>query len=457
MRYLRCLTILGIVCGPLGLRPSPGFIHAEERAPDQDRLEEQVRGLLKDLAGQTRAQRTAAEKRLRELGPRILPHLPPPELLPSASVRETVRLLRADLERVKARESVLPSRITIRGRNTVGKALAEISRQTGNAVDGHALPEALLERELDWDVAEVPFWKALDDLVDRLALRYEYDAALRALKLALADRDVAEARRAVAHSGAFRIAVLHAERIVRSAGPGASQKGAEGDDLVRVSLELLSEPRLRALFLQVAAAEIKARAGEIALRPFSPEANYELALGEAGGRSRFTLDYLVPGSVRSTAISLAGRLRCTTAAGNEPIRFAGITKLQGQPELNIARRRGGVTVTLNRVRGVVSDGKGELRVRVTVAYDSGGPAFETHRTWILHNDVFLQDAEGNRVRLNGGSETERQADGTLVIEYRFVDLPDPFPDFAFVYVAPSLIVDVPIDFEIQSASVENRK
>src|SRR5262249_8596555 len=152
-----------------------GFIRAEEKAPDQVQLEEEVRGLLKDLAGQTRAQRTAAEKRLRELGPRILPHLPPPELLPSASVRETVRLLRADLERVKARESVLPSRVTLRGRYPLAKALVEISRQTGNALDGHSLPEALLQRELEWELAEVPFWKALDDVAARLELRYEYD------------------------------------------------------------------------------------------------------------------------------------------------------------------------------------------------------------------------------------------------------------------------------------------
>ena len=89
-----------------------------------------------------------------------------------------------------------------------------------------------------------------------------------------------------------------------------------------------------------------------------------------------------------------------------------------------------------------------------MTYDTGGPAFESHRSWILHNEVYLEDPAGKRVPLNGGSETTQQGDGSLGIEYRFVDLPDPLPEYTFVYVAPTLIVDVPIEFEIQSVPVK---
>jgi hypothetical protein len=147
-------------------------------------------------------------------------------------------------------------------------------------------------------------------------------------------------------------------------------------------------------------------------------------------------------------------LQCTTAAGNEQIRFTDLARAQEARGENVARRRGGVTVTLNRVReDRAPPGKHKAHLQVGVAYDTGGPAFESHRTWILHNEVFLEDRSGRRLRLSGGSETTQQGDGSVGIEYHFVDLPDPISEYAFVYVAPTLIVDVPVEFEIQSVPV----
>lgn len=417
-------------------------------------LEDEVRQLVKDLGSDTRAQRAGAERRLRELGPKVLPHLPPSELLPSVSVRESVRRIRLDLERIAARESVLPSRVTLRGRLPVGAALGEISRQTGNVLDGRELPQDFLMQPIDFDFDKSSFWESLDDLAARLKVRYRYDPLLRGLKLEPVEPGAEEAA-AVGYSGAFRVQVLRAERVTGRGGRKSS-KSATADDLLRVSLSVRPEPRLRALFLQVPAAEIKARAGDIDLKPFSPEANYELAVGEGGDGVQFQIDFVAPAGVATPTIALSGKLRCTTAAENRPLRFADIAKVQGR-DANIARRRGGVTVVLNHVRIVAAGQQNEARIRITVSYDGGGPAFETHRTWILHNEVYLEDAAGRRVRLNGGSETSFQGDGTLVINYSFLELPDPLPEFAFVYVAPSLIVDVPIEFQIQSVPVETRK
>jgi hypothetical protein len=102
-------------------------------------LEQEVRRLLADLAGETRARRLAAEKRLLELGPKVLPFLPASELLPTVSIREAVRRIRVELERVQARESVLPSRVTLAGKQSLAETLAELTRQTGNRLDGHSL------------------------------------------------------------------------------------------------------------------------------------------------------------------------------------------------------------------------------------------------------------------------------------------------------------------------------
>src|SRR5262249_18591464 len=148
------------------------------------------------------------------------------------------------------------------------------------------------------------------------------------------------------------------------------------------------------------------------------------------------------------------KLRCTSAAGHELIRFTSLDQAQQAGGANVARRRGGVTVTLNRVRmQAASSGKQNADIQVTVAYDAGGPAFESHQRWILHNEVFLEDREGRRVPLNGGSETSLQGEAGTGIEYHFVELGEALADYSFVYVAPTLIVDVPIEFEIQSVPV----
>jgi hypothetical protein len=58
--------------------------------------------------------------------------------------------------------------------------------------------------------------------------------------------------------------------------------------------------------------------------------------------------------------------------------------------------------------------------------------------------------------LNGASETTQQGNDGLEISYRFVGLPDPLPEYTFVYVAPTLIVDVPIEFQVKSVPVHAR-
>ena len=166
--------------------------------------------------------------------------------------------------------------------------------------------------------------------------------------------------------------------------------------------------RLRPLFLQFAANEITVRtADNRELVPFSPEASYDLSLAEVRINSPIQLDYVVPDGGEVGPLAIKGKMRCTTAAGNEMFRFAGIEKAGDSKIGTVSRRRGGVTVSLTRV---LHDQR-ELRIQIVVAYETGGPAFESHRTWFLHNDVYLENAGGKRFRLNG-ERTVQQGEGT---------------------------------------------
>ena len=48
---------------------------------------------------------------------------------------------------------------------------------------------------------------------------------------------------------------------------------------------------------------------------------------------------------------------------------------------------------------------------MSIAYDAGGPEFESHRTWIYHNEVYLEAPDGQRFPVNDGFDTTAQADG----------------------------------------------
>src|SRR5438105_4850691 len=106
------------------------------KTPSTRQLEVDVLQLIADLDAGTRAKRIAAERKLLELGPDVLPFLPAPELLPSFSVRETIRKVRFELERSKARDSVRAARVRLRGSKPFIDWLNDLSRQTGNPLDG---------------------------------------------------------------------------------------------------------------------------------------------------------------------------------------------------------------------------------------------------------------------------------------------------------------------------------
>ncbi|MGH7202381.1 MAG: hypothetical protein ACREJB_17380, partial [Planctomycetaceae bacterium] len=90
------------------------------------------------------------------------------------------------------------------------------------------------------------------------------------------------------------------------------------------------------------------------------------------------------------------------------------------------------------------------RVRLAVSYDAGGPAFESHRTWIYHNEAYLEDAGGESVPPAGPLRTSLEGDGAVAVEYEFRPLPSPLDQYRLVYVAPTLIVETPIAFRLSA-------
>ena len=137
-----------------------------------------------------------------------------------------------------------------------------------------------------------------------------------------------------------------------------------------------------------------------------------------------------------------------TAAGSEPIEFTDVMKA-----VNATRRRGGVTARVRKVESELSGaGRPNLTVGVSIGYDTGGPAFESHRTWISYNRVYLRTPDGGRIEPDDATTT-REANGLVGVEYRFEGV-EAAAGLDFVYVAPTLLIDVPVEFEFADAAVD---
>lgn len=413
---------------------------------------DEVPQLIRQLDANTRAERLAAENRLLELGPAVLPLLPPPELLPSAAVRDSVTRIRVTLEQRLARESVQPSRITLTMTASIAEQLQSLAHDSGNKIIVDDLNTVDRARRMETSLQETPFWQALDDFCSAAGLRYQLDERVSAIRIQSLSGSTAAKEAAVANAGTFRVAALD---------PHIRAVAGSDRHLLRVPLRIMAEPRLQPLFLQFAVAEMIAgtsRGGR--LPPFSPDAKYELPLTEKGRRAAAVdIDFLLPSETTTDRITLNGKLTVTTAAGSEAIVFSNLRQAAKQKNVAIARRRGGVTVTLERVSySVNKQNQSEVVVRITVAYDRGGPAFESHRSWLLHNDVFL--SRGNERILPQDFETTLQENGQVGIQYRFIggntSAAATAPDETFTYVAPTLLIDVPVAFELKDIRVPIR-
>lgn len=415
-----------------------------------------VETLLRGLEAATLEERARAERSLLDLGPDVLPLLPAPELTPSVPVREAVKRVRVQLERRAARESALASRFTLKGETTVAELLSQIWMQTRNRVElgGQPLVDGSTVLTVDFD--HRPFWECLDEVGERLNLRAEFDAQRGALKL-VPRQTGAPVELAVQLSGPFRLAIHSAE--IRPV------VGAADRRLLRVAGRIALEPRLRPLFLHFAAGDVKAVSGQNqALSAWNPDAKYEHPVGDAGRDVPIQFDYVLPVANSSTGmaspegISLNGRVALQLAAATERIVFDKTSQTPGA-----ARRRGGVTVRLREVKfeplaSEAANSPDQLRaeIGVAVSYDTGGPAFESHRTWMFHNAVYLETEARRRVDFTE-YDTNQQADGAVAVGYRWDKLPAPATQYKFIYEAPTLILDVPLDVKLEGIRAAPRR
>ncbi|HEY0985085.1 MAG TPA: hypothetical protein VGE80_23325 [Schlesneria sp.] len=413
-----------------------GTADAQERPTTKATVDE----LLGRLDAPTLSERSQAERQILDLGPQVLQQLPIPELIESVSARESIRRIRLQLERRAARESSRAARVTLEGDFSLEQLLQQIQMQTGNRLTLNKSAAAVQRhnRKVVWN--QVSFWEALDQLCEWEQVRWRFAEEDSAITIELPE---AESTRTsvLQRSGPFRLAIDTVER--------RPVVGEQGQQLIRVRGQLSIEPRLRPLFLAMAAADVVATADtDRLLAAWNPDARYEHPAGDGGRQIPVQWDYSLREPLSVSELSLQGRIHCQIAASTERIVFDRTSMVKGT-----VRRRGGVSVRLKDVEFDSTPPAGvNAEIDIAVTYDSGGPAFESHRTWIFHNEVYLETREGVRTSFTS-FETTQQSDGAVGVTYYWTALADPRDQYRFVYEAPTLIINVPVDIDLRKIPV----
>ncbi len=470
-----------------GTRGRTPQVSAEEDG-SANSLRETVMRLVRELDADRFSTRRAAEQRLLELGPPVLKWLPDEDTLPTASQRLAVRRIRTALQSRLARDALRPGRIRLKGAYRLGEILRHLQQASGNPVD-YAGNTRLLNVTIPVAFGDAAFLECLDRLCERLPLNWQTDVTLG--RVVIGDRVAGLSRRpclAVAYPGLFRVCCAQ-----------VSTRSLPADDtrrLLQTTLVVASEPRIRPLFMMVRQKDFTARAiaadGTLReLPPFDPEAAREITFGGSTGTATFALDWLADATLLR-AVELSGTLRPLVAATQQRFAFD-LSKADALPR---QQQFGPVRIELRSVRFVAAAERpqatnagekpddaartgraastrqprspsanrttpepvaagspgpaGTLHVRLLVNYGASGPAFESHRTWLYHNRVYIErrGAANEPIRPAPNFRTGLTADGLLEIEYTFALPTPPVAGDTLVYYAPTLLTELTVPIRL---------
>ena len=393
----------------------------------------EVSALIRLLGSSKRLTRLEAEKKLAGFGPAVLDLLPSPDLIRSVAARQAVRRIRIKLEDEAARLSLKPSRVTLRGSFSIAELAQKVEQQTGNTLQ---IAEPIQAEpgtvKVDWK--QLTFWEAIRDL-EKSGWLARFDANSGDLVLS---------------PGPVRSSsVTKTDRAFRFRSTPFQANSIDGNEtLLKNQVSIESEPRLRPLFLNYASDDLSLKVGGKTVAPFNAGAKIELPLGISGREAEVQSAFLLNGKTDSA--SLSGKVSLLLAAAERPVEFSKLGSASG-----VARRRGGVTVTVTSVRLGENRNGHTARVLIRVSYDLGTSAFESHQTWVFHNRVWLAGTrEGSSRRSPNSFETVFQNETGVGVEYIFEGLKQDPADMKFVYLAPTQLIRVPLKIDFEKLAIE---
>jgi hypothetical protein len=400
--------------------------------PDEA-IEVQVRRLVRQLDADELARRQAAETALVEMGPQVLNFLPRITSRTPPEVKQRLLRIQGVLQERAAEAATEASRVSIASQTIpLSRIVTLLKEQTGNQlIDfrgrwGQGAED--VEVEVDFD--DIPFWDALDQILDRAGLTlYHYPGQPNTVAYVKRDADEVPRHGRAAYQGVFRIepTTIMAMRNLRQ----------PQTDALKLTLEVAWEPRLTPILVSQALADVRAVDEQGNAIAAAGEGSLESPVQNGVSAVNIEIPLSVPERNVQQIASLSGRLFALVPGRVEAFEFA---ELEDAEDEEI--RKGAVTVVLQKVRKNAA----LYEVFMLVRFDEAANALESHRGWVFNNKAYLLDKDGKQWEPDG-LETTRRTVNEMGLSFKFV-LDNDLSEYRFVYETPAAIVQLPIEYEL---------
>lgn len=402
-------------------------------------LATEVRLLVRKLNADELADRDAAQQALVKLGPSVLPLLPQVDPRTPADVAVRLGQIRQTLLIAQASTAGQGSLVTLKASDMpLSNVLAELARQSGNTIVDHRqqFGEEVTDPPLTVDFNRVPFWDALDKVLDEAGLTIYPHIDKGGLYLVNLPTGRRNRVGTASVSGPFRIEGTRFEAV-------RDLRNERGRSL-KLFFDVAWEPRITPILISQPLDQIRATGsgGEpLAIDGDEGETEADIRKGET--QVELEIPLALPDRKISEITSLRGKLTALVPGTVETFRFDKLPLAKAAPVQKVEQRKGGVTVTVDSVR------KNEeiWEVRMRVKFDQPFQALESHRSWMFANEAFLVGPDGKQVE-SGGFEQTRETKDEFGLMYLF-DLEAPPDKVAFVYKTPITMLTVPIEYELK--------
>jgi hypothetical protein len=434
-----------LICAALVLAAADDTAPKNDTAPKDNaavkaELADQTAQLVRQLDAQQLAQRDEAEHKLMELGPDVLPLLPAIGERTSAEVALRITRVQQKLLRAQVLAAAEPSLVTLKGADLpLSEVFKDISKQTGNAINDHreAFGEQKDEVRVKVDFDKTPFWRAMDNVLDQAELTLYPFAGQHSAHVVSRPPGTAARSAGAVYAGLFRLEGVRFEAV--------RDLRNEQMESLKFFLEVTWEPRLQpfAIFQPLGQITVQGNTGE-AIAVASSEAEPEVLVREGTSAAELEIPLVLPKRSTKKISVLKGKLLALVPGPFHDFRFSELpVAVKNVAPQRVEQRKASTTVTLDQVRKNNEAWEVSLRVK----FDAPSTALESHRSWVLENEAFFEDAKGQRIE-PGGIEQTLQSKDEMGINY-FFDLKAGPEKLTFVYRTPITILEMPVTYEFR--------
>jgi hypothetical protein len=414
--------------------PSEKSVDADQAGERQEGEEtdgvvvSEVRQTLRALESNVLAERDAAEKKLIEFGPSVVPLLPQVTTRTSGEMKVRLQRIRQALQASTIETYFKASNVTLKGTMEVADAIKAIQEQTENVIELQS-QDGSASMMVELDCQDEPFWSVVAKIMSQAKLRINaFGTTTGNLVLSPGGSDQ---MRDPSTSGPFRVDVVSVQtrRLFNTQYEGQ----------LDLSLQLVWEPRLKPVFMQVPMASVAVSVdGEKELAALNEQAVPEVPLNLGSCSTQIDLQIERPDRSVQKIDSLKGEVVIAVPSDRHQYVFEKFGDGARKTE-----KFGDVAVTLegSRHNGAVYE------MRVMVEFGDSQGALESFRGWILSNEAYLLDANDKRLENVGLNTYAVRANG-VGIAYLFQINSNP-DDYKLIYESPAAISKQTVTYELK--------